>query len=296
MEQITTDNVKMVKDQIMQELEGMLQQKEEADNVFEMAAYIDSMEKKLDAVTGELVNIKNQLAEMERRRERKPLWEMISEAVAKLELKCGALKQQLTEVKTGIREKAAEIVKDARSKGKAALNRITELFCVRETLVQMKKNVNRMQGDVSHTIGKIESFGTNMREAGQKIANAFRVIADRSEADYSQRKGKISKTKLYAKPWKMIRDHLETMERRYDRAIERLDSLANAVDKEKAADNKSVDKNYLKTDISPVITAETRLGFQYGAEAFETQQLEAGKEKTESSISKNISAEIGKRR
>lgn len=94
----------------------------------------------------------------------------------------------------------------------------------------------------------------------------------------------------------MIRDHLETMERRYDRAIERLDSLANAVDKEKAADNKSVDKNYLETDISPVITAETRLGFQYGAEAFETQQLEAGKEKTESSISKNISAEIGKRR
>ena len=296
MEQITTANVKMVKDQIMEELEGMLQQKEEADNVFEMAAYIDSMEKKLDAVTGELVNIKNQLAEMERRRERKPLREMISEAVEKLELKCGALKQQLTEVKTGIREKAAEIVKDARSKGKAALNRITELFCVRETLVQMKKNVNRMQGDVSHTIGKIESFGTNMREAGQKIANAFRVIADRSEADYSQRKGKISKTKLYAKPWKMIRDHLETMERRYDRAIERLDSLANAVDKEKAADNKSVDKNYLKTDISPVITAETRLGFQYGAEAFETQQLEAGKEKTESSISKNISAEIGKRR
>ncbi len=135
-----------------------------------------------------------------------------------------------------------------------------------------------------------------MRDAGQKIANAFRVIADRSEADYSQRKGKISKTKLYAKPWKMIRDHLETMERRYDRAIERLDSLANAVDKEKAADNKSVDKNYLETDISPVITAETRLGFQYGAEAFETQQLEAGKEKTESSISKNISAEIGKRR
>ena len=73
-------------------------------------------------------------------------------------------------------------------------------------------------------------------------------------------------------------------------------NYANAVDKEKEADNKSVDKNYLETDISPVITAGTRLEFQYGAEAFEAQQLEAGKEKTESNISKNISAEIGKSR
>lgn len=171
MEQKTTDSINMVKDQILQELVGMLQQnrqKEEADNVFEMAAYIDSMEKKLDAVTGELVNIKNQLADMERRRERKSLREMISEAAAKLELKCGLLKQQFTEVKTGIREKAA--------------------------------------------------------------------------------------------------------------------------------DNKSVDKNYLETDISPVITAGIRLEFQYGAEAFQVQQLEAVKEKTESSKSKNMSAEIGKSR
>lgn len=288
-----------VKDQILQELVGMLQQnrqKEEANNVFEMAAYIDSMEKKLDAVTGELVNFKNQLADMERRRERKPLREMISEAAAKIELKCGLLKRQFTEVKIGIREKVGEIVKDARSKGKAALNRIIELFCVRETLLQMKKNVNRMQGDVSHTISKIESFGANMREAGQKIADAFRVITDRPEADYSQRKRKISKTELCARPWKLIRDHLEKIEGRYDKAIEKLDSLANAVEKEKAADNKSVGKNYLETDISPVITAGTRLEFQYGAEAFEAQQLGTEKEKAGSNMSRNIPARVGKSR
>lgn len=34
------------------------------------------------------------------------------------------------------------------------------------------------------SIGKIDAFGTGMREAGQKIANTFRTFADKPEKEY----------------------------------------------------------------------------------------------------------------
>ena len=34
------------------------------------------------------------------------------------------------------------------------------------------------------SIGKIDAFGTGMREAGQKIANTFRTFADKPDEEY----------------------------------------------------------------------------------------------------------------
>ena len=44
------------------------------------------------------------------------------------------------------------------------------------------------------SIGKIDAFGTGMREAGQKIANMFRTFADKPEKEYGEKK--VSKTEL----------------------------------------------------------------------------------------------------
>lgn len=273
MEQVK-ENVKMTKDQIIHELMGMLkqnQQKEASNDIFEMAAYIDSMEKKLDAVTGELVNIKNVLAEMERRQEKKPLGEMVSDAAEKLEQKCQLVRHQLSEVKAGIKTKAVDIIKDVRIKGKAALNRIAEFLCVKDILIQMNERIKDMHRDVSRTIDKIESFGTGMREAGQKIANAFRAIADRPEVDYSQEKKKFSKTEFFVRPWKVIRGRLEAVEGRYDRLIEKLDKLAIDVEmnREKAAESKSENREYSGQKNNPSMAMIAEPECQYGAEAFE---------------------------
>lgn len=52
----------LTKEQIIQELLLLLRQnqrKDIANDTFEMAAYIDGVEKKLDSVKGELVEVKN---------------------------------------------------------------------------------------------------------------------------------------------------------------------------------------------------------------------------------------------
>ena len=61
-------NMELSKDQIIQELIALLnqnQQKEAANNVFEMATLIDGMGKRLEQVTEELSSVRKQLEKME---------------------------------------------------------------------------------------------------------------------------------------------------------------------------------------------------------------------------------------
>ncbi len=59
-----TANVELAKEKNLMELLDLLRKnnmKEAANSIFEMAAYVDVMEKKMDSVLKELVTVKNQL-------------------------------------------------------------------------------------------------------------------------------------------------------------------------------------------------------------------------------------------
>lgn len=101
-------NMELTKDQIIQELIALLnqnQQREAANNVFEMAALIDGMEKRLESVTEELVNVRNQLARMEQEKADKTLKATIRKGVDSLEQQCQKMKEQLFEIKTEVKAK-----------------------------------------------------------------------------------------------------------------------------------------------------------------------------------------------
>lgn len=50
-----------------------------------------------------------------------------------------------------------------------------------------------------------------MREAGQWVANTFRIFVDKEEVDYSQKEQKYSKTGLAKKPWQWQKKVYESM-------------------------------------------------------------------------------------
>ena len=103
--------MELTNDQVVQELIELLnknQQKEAANHVGEMAAYIQGMERKMDTVIEELAGMRKQLAEMEAKRQRKSLKEALTKTIDNLEQQCQKIKQQLFEVKTEFKEKAAE--------------------------------------------------------------------------------------------------------------------------------------------------------------------------------------------
>ncbi len=294
-----TANVELTKEKNLMELLDLLRKnnmKEAANSIFEMAAYVDVMEKKMDSVLEELVTVKDQLHKMEEREAEKGLKQSLKRAVNKLEQDCKAMKEKLFEVKAEIKAKAGEIVTAAKQKGKAALNRVAEFLGIKKKLENIRQNVQESIADVDKSIGKIDAFGTGMREAGQKIANTFRTFADKPEKEYGEKK--FSKTELIKKPFQAKRKLLSGILNCADAAIEKTEQLAADVKKyqtDKAErEMGSVDSMEAVNPIELAVVAESE--FQYGAEAFEAHQQETAKAMTTDKATKNVPVKNGKSR
>lgn len=275
-----TANVELTKEKNLMELLDLLRKnnmKEAANSIFEMAAYVDVMEKKMDSVLDELTTVKNQLHKMEEREAEKGLKQSLKRAVNKLEQDCKAMKDKLSEVKAEIKAKAGEIVTAAKQKGKAALNKVAEFLGIKKKLEGIRQNVQESIADVDKSIGKIDAFGKGMREAGQKIANTFRTFADKPEKEYGEKK--FSKTELIKKPFQAKRKLLSGILNCADAAIEKTERLA--------ADVKQYQTDKAERETAGVVSMETvspmelakvaEHEFQYGAEAFEAHQKETAK-------------------
>ena len=294
-----TENVELTKEKNLTELIDLLRKnnmQEAANNIFEMAAYVDVMENKMNTVLEELTAVKDQLHRMEEREAEKGLKQTLKRAVNKLEEDCQAMKEKLLEVKAEIKAKAGEIVTAAKQKGKAALNRVSEFLGVKKKLQNIRQNVQESIEDVDKSIGKIDAFGKGMREAGQKIANTFRTFADKPEKEYGEKK--FSKTELIKKPFKAKRKLLSGILNCADAAIEKTEQLA--ADVKQYQTDKAERETGSIGNMEAVNPAElARVAepeFQYGAEAFEAHQKEAEKKMTKDNATKNMPVKSGKSR
>lgn len=294
-----TANVELTKEKNLMELLDLLRKnnmKEAANSIFEMAAYVDVMEKKMDSVLDEFTTVKNQLHKMEEREAEKGLKQSLKRAVNKLEQDCKAMKEKLFEVKAEIKAKAGEIVTAAKQKEKAALNRVTEFLGIKKKLEGIRQNVQESIADVDKSIGKIDAFGTGMREAGQKIANTFRTFADKPEKEYWEKK--FSKTELIKKPFQAKRKLLSGILNCADAAIEKTEQLAADV---KQYQTDKAEREMGRVDsMEAVNPAELAMvaepEFQYGAEAFEAHQQETAKAMATDKATKSKPVKNGKRR
>lgn len=267
------EKTKLVKDEMIMELLELLKKndmKKEANDSFEICAYVDSLEKKLDSMTEELANVKQQLKDMQEDTVLNNLKVQVQAAVERLQERSNVMIEQLFVVKDNIKSKAAEIVSEAKKKGKSALNKVSELFALKEKLVGIQSHVKESQKEVTSTILKIDAFGAGMREANQKIANTFRTLADKKEVDYSQKEKKFSKTEMVKIPWLAKEKILEAMELIVDGAIDKTENLA------KDLKNNQIMKTYGTLKENPHEEQETVMvaeaGYQYGADAFEAYE------------------------
>lgn len=287
------ENVQLTKEQAVMELIALLRQngqKECANEVFEAAAYIDSMEKKLDAVVQELVTVREQLQKMEEQKAEQGLKRTITHAVEKLEQDCHVMKEKLSAIKTEFKEKAAEIVAEVKAKGKKALNKVSEFFGVKEALLQFKSTIQSSLEETEYTIAKIDAFGTGMREAARKAANTIRTFADKPEKEYGDRK--FSKTEFVKTPFEVKRKMLSGIVSCANGAIESCEKLSQEVlQKEKEKQEKI--KLFHEERQSGLVAEPT---YKYGAEAFEARQEETVKAMKESMTAKTMPVMVGKKR
>jgi len=266
----TTKKKPLTKDEIIQELMDVLKQnnmQSQSNEVFEICSYVDGLEKKLDSVTEELTKVREQIKEMQEDTFMNNLKKSVSEAADRLEKRCAIIKEQIFEVKNDIITKATQIVNEAKRKGKAALNKVSEFFGVKEKLVAVRTSVKAAQKEADVTIAKIDAFGKGMREANQQIANTFRTFADKEAVDYSAKDKKFSKTELFKKPWENKKKLFANMELRLDAAIDRVDHLSKDVEIGKMMKqyDELMEESHERQNFS--LVAEPRAA--YGADVFD---------------------------
>lgn len=268
----TVEKTKMKKDEMIIELMNLLKQNnmtKEANDTFELCLYVDSLEKKLDAMTEELTNVKSQLKEMQEDTIFNNLKAQIQESAVKLQTTCTNMKEQLFTVKENIHIKAVDIVNDVKLRGKEALNRVSEFLGIKNKLIGIRENVKQSSIEVASTVAKIDAFGTGIREANQKIANTFRTFADKEVVDYSKEEKKFSKTDIIKKPFLIKKKLLTGMELRLDAAIDKVDNLSKDVEIGKML--KQYDRAMEEThdNLANVTTLVAEPEQKYGAEIFE---------------------------
>lgn len=287
----TVEKSTLLKDEMIMELLELLKQyrmPQESNHTFELCAYIDSLEKKLDSMTDELTYVKQQLKDMQEDTVLNNLKVQVQAASERLQERCNMMKEQLFVVKYNIKSKASDIVVEAKKKGKSALNKIAELFDVKDKLLGIRAHVKESQKEVSATIAKIDALGAGMREASQKIVNTFRTFTDNEAVDYSLMENKFSKTELVKKPWIAKQKILEAMELRLDAAIDKTENLARDVEIDRMM--KKFDSMMGKAHDNKTVAMVTEPISQYGADVFEAyekgtikheQQVEFSKYKQE---------------
>ena len=117
----------LLKDEMIMELLELLKQNnmsKEANHTFELCAYIDSLERKLNSMTEELTDVKQQLKNMQEDTILNNLKAQVQVATDRLQERCNIMKEQLFVVKDNIKSKASDIVVDAKKKGKAVRRRL----------------------------------------------------------------------------------------------------------------------------------------------------------------------------
>lgn len=268
------DEKELTNEEVMQELLKLLKNngmQKESNGVYELCAYVDSLQNKLQDMTEELSEVRFQLKEIKEDTLINNIKKTLSEAADRLENRCNEIKMQLFEVKESMKTKAHEIVNDFKKKGKSALNKVSEFFGVKEKLQKMRDSVKEGIEETNKTIEKIDAFGAGMREANQKIANTFRTFADKPEVDYSKQDKRFSKTEVVKKPWEWQKKVYQSMVLRLDAAMDKVDNLSKDVEisrmEEHRAEQKE-EKGFGNVSYMPSMVAESG-EYQYGGDAYD---------------------------
>ena len=276
----------MTKDEMIMELMELLKangRPKQAADVFESAAYVDMLESKLDQMTSELVQMRKELQEMKEQQASKSLKETLSEMVDRAQARCQQMKEKLLEVKEEMHNKAAEIVKAVKQKGKEALNKVSEFFGVKKKLESIRENVREGIVETDQTLARIDGFGEGMRMANEQLANSFRVLAGKEQVDYSKKEYAQSNVAVIRKPWEWQKKVYQNLELHLDAAIDKVDNLAKDVEIQKM--EKKWDELYEQTHqegketVQPqAIALVSEKDYAYGAEAFEAYMEKSNRE------------------
>lgn len=155
------------RDQDIAELMKLLQHFRDNDGLAKLnhtVEYVDDLEKTLSMMTEQLADMKSILQNVRGQndylmtRAERTVKDVLVGQVAKVEEKVHELHKKLVEIKDSIKQKAHEIVEEAKYKGRKALKKMSDMLHIRDGLVKIREHADQMLGTLDELSGRIDGY------------------------------------------------------------------------------------------------------------------------------------------
>lgn len=146
--------------------------------------YVDMMEKRLELVNAELMEVRSELAGIKH----SPVKQAFTATIAGIENGLQKTKKELAEIKEQIVKTAAQAVESVKQTGLSALKKTLSFIGVKDMLNHLRGGLNEFISDTKGAIAKVENIGEEFRSAGAHLKQAGRAAIgrERLEVDVSK--------------------------------------------------------------------------------------------------------------
>ena len=184
MDEVTNDS--LAKDQDITDLMELLKKFHDKDGMEKLnhtIEYVDNLEQTLSVMMEQLTDMREELKGVREQndylmtRAERTVKDILTEQVAKAEAKVQELHGKLVEIKDSIKQKAHELVEEAKHRGRKALKKLSEVLYIREGLEKIRGQADQMLGSLDELSERIDGYNEQMMMQSDKRAPSESEVA-----------------------------------------------------------------------------------------------------------------------
>lgn len=184
MDEVMNDS--LAKDRDIADLMELLKKfydKDSMEKLNRTVEYVDSLEQTLSAMMEQLKDMREELKGVREQndylmtRAERTVKDALTEQVAKAEAKVQELHGKLVEIKDSIKQKAHELVEEAKHRGRKALKKLSEVLNIREGLEKIKGQAEKMLSSLDKLSERIDAYNEQMMMQSDKRAPSESEVA-----------------------------------------------------------------------------------------------------------------------
>ena len=232
-EQLNKESKDLEEFQILMDWMEQQGRTETAQNLLQVAKYLEEMQTQLSAMTKELQGVKQQLSQFQQEQPRQQVADTIQE-VSSLQ---NMMKNILEKISTGteyLKNTIAQAITTVKEKGKKEVKQILQ-----KGISKIKSIVENNREKIAITLDKyqklakkIDAIGEEVKQVGTSIRNVGRLATGKDAKEVSKEKQGIGITRGINRP---IKKHIMSLQQkleRTDKMLEKLDNISKALGKE----------------------------------------------------------------
>lgn len=197
----------------------------EKGQVMELVDYIDNMDQQFGKVLKELRSVKHQVKKLEER----GLKQTVLRAVGKFEAKVYAARAELLDLKDQLVDGVNRTVNGFKKKGILAVYKTIDFLGIKRGLVGVKRHLHQSLETADRGIASLGNIGDEMYGVRTHLGNIKRELAGKEPLTAGSREMEKGAVFQMQKMLYGTMGVLDSMEKRTDRTIRRLDSFGEKV-------------------------------------------------------------------